>query len=447
MALSETSFLLDEILGNSKATEAVEPENASGKFWPREPRNLESIKLSETRVISLVIKYLRNCHLATGQQIAEQICLPLAIVAPILRGMKSDQLVAYRRASGLNDYEHELTPLGHERAQRLIEQSSYFGAAPVSLEDYEKSVLAQSPSHDQPTADDMQRALADLKLREDVFFQLGEAVSSARALFLFGPPGNGKTSIAERVTAAFGPSIWIPRAIEIDGEIVRLFDPTVHIPIKWDKDDEHLSNMIDRRWVEIQRPTVMVGGELTMDRLELTPNKETGISEAPVHLKSNCGTLVIDDFGRQRMSTVDLLNRWIVPLEKQYDFLNTVSGKKIQVPFEQLIVFATNLEPKELVDEAFLRRIPYKIEALDPSEEDFRHIFASISESLGIAAPVEMIDYLIAEHYTKQDRPFRYCHPRDLLHQISNHCRFHRHEMKLTPQGIDSAVKNYFPSL
>ena len=206
---------------------------------------------------------------------------------------------------------------------------------------------------------DLQRAFSDLLVNQKMLRRLGPAVNSGRGLFLFGAPGNGKTSIAERITKAFGDTVWIPRAVGIDGEIMRVFDPALHeaVPLE-EADGPLLTHAIDKRWVRIRRPTIVVGGELTMDALEVMPSTGKNVSEAPLQLKSNCGTLVIDDFGRQRMTTDELLNRWIVPLEKRYDFLRLVNGKKIQVPFDQLIIFSTNLEPRDLVDDAFLRRIP-----------------------------------------------------------------------------------------
>ncbi len=194
----------------------------------------------------------------------------------------------------------------------------------------------------------------------------------------------------------------------------------------------------------MRRPTIVVGGELTMDNLEVTLNTATGISEAPMQMKSNCGTLVIDDFGRQKMSTDQLLNRWIVPLEKRYDYLNLPSGKKIQVPFDQLIIFSTNLEPKDLVDEAFLRRIPYKIDVVDPSEEEFRELFKIMCPKLGFEYKQEPVDHLIETHYKAEDRHFRNCQPRDLLLQVRNHCHYHNVPQELTEEMFDTAVENYF---
>jgi predicted ATPase with chaperone activity len=264
-------------------------------------------------------------------------------------------------------------------------------------------------------------------------------------MFLYGGPGNGKTSIAERITKAFGQAIWIPRAIGVDGDILRLFDPTNHEELPLDEQEGLLDQRkIDKRWVRIRRPTIVVGGELTMDNLEVTLNTSTGISEAPVQLKSNCGTLVIDDFGRQKMRTDELLNRWIVPLEKRYDYLNLPSGKKIQVPFDQLIVFSTNLQPKDLVDDAFLRRIPYKIEVLNPTEEEFRELFKLLTPKMGFDYDANAINYLIEQHYRRVSRPFRCCQPRDLLMQVKNYCLYQNLPLELSKAHFDYAVENYF---
>jgi predicted ATPase with chaperone activity len=201
---------------------------------------------------------------------------------------------------------------------------------------------------------------------------------------------------------------------------------------------------IDKRWIRIRRPTIITGGELTMSQLDVSINGATGICEAPLQIKSNCGTLVIDDFGRQRMRIDELLNRWIVPLEKRYDFLNLPNGKKIKVPFDQLIVFSTNLEPRELVDEAFLRRIPYKIEVIDPTEEEFRRLFEIMGQHLQVRYSREAVDYLMATHYKANNRALRFCHPRDLLLQVSNYCKYRDRPAEMTPEYFDRAVENYF---
>ena len=296
-----------------------------------------------------------------------------------------------------------------------------------------------------PTADDLRRAFAGLLLSDGMLDRLGPAINSGRGLFLFGPPGNGKSSIAERITAVFGREIWVPRAIGIDGEILRVFDPVNHEETPLEPgagllDQRH----VDKRWIRIRRPTIIVGGELTMSQLDVTTDVSTGISEAPLQLKSNGGTLVIDDFGRQRMRIDELLNRWIVPLEKRRDFLSLPNGKKIVVPFDQLVVFSTNLEPRELVDEAFLRRIPYKIEVIDPTEDEFHRLFEMMGSHLGVSYRREAVDYVIATHYKKLGRPLRFCHPRDLLLQVCNYCKYHNRPPEMAPEHFDRAVENYF---
>ncbi len=226
---------------------------------------------------------------------------------------------------------------------------------------------------------------------------------------------------------------------------MRLFDPVNHEEAPLEQGAGLLDcRKCDKRWIRIRRPTIVAGGELTMSQLDVSMNLSTGISEAPLQLKSNCGTLVIDDFGRQRMRIDELLNRWIVPLEKRCDFLNLPNGKKIRVPFDQLVVFSTNLEPRELVDEAFLRRIPYKIEVIDPSEDEFRRLFELMGEKLGVAYSPEAIDYLMEKHFKAAGRPLRFCHPRDLLLQVVNYCKYHNRRAEMTNEYFDHAVENYF---
>jgi predicted ATPase with chaperone activity len=419
-----------------------------GDFVPQEPVTLEETGLSSSDIESLILKLMLARGNLTGREVTEHIKLPFTMVDRLLREMKHDQLIVYRNAAPMNDYVHQLTELGRERAKRLVDQCSYFGSAPVSLPDYVASVRAQSLTRQHPTCEDLQRALQDLLIAPKMLARLGPAINSGRGLFLYGAPGNGKTSIAERLTGCFGPTIWIPRALGVDGEIIRFFDPMSHEEATLERPAALYDHAkIDKRWVRIRRPSIIAGGELTMDSLEVSLNTSTGISEAPVQLKSNCGTLVIDDFGHQRMSTRELLSRWIVPLEKRYDFLNLANGKKIQVPFDQLIVFSTNLEPRDLADEAFLRRIPYKIEVGDPSETEFRQLLAMMCKTLNIPYRQEPIDYLIEKHYRAAGRPFRRCQPRDLLMQIRNHCFYQGIPAELTNEYFDFSVETYFAVL
>ncbi|MDA1054269.1 MAG: AAA family ATPase [Planctomycetota bacterium] len=433
---------------STKTSSAVAEESFGDGFVPLEPKSYVAAGLSESDVEALIFKLLLGRGDTAGRTIADHIRLPFVLVDETLQRLKNEQLLVYRGSAPMNDYIYQLPDIGRERARRLAEHCSYFGAAPVALADYQASVKAQSLSTQHPTVEDLKQAFSDLLINQRMLERLGPAVNSGRGLFLFGAPGNGKTSIAERVTKAFGETIWLPRAIGIDGEILRLFDPTCHEEMPIDNGTGLLSqSRVDKRWVRIKRPTIVVGGELTMEALEVVFNKSTGISEAPLQLKSNCGTLVIDDFGRQRMTTDELLNRWIVPLEKRYDYLNLANGKKIQVPFDQLIIFSTNLEPKELVDEAFLRRIPYKIEVVDPNEHEFRELFKIMCPKMGFEYNEAAIDHLLMHHYLEVERPFRNCQPRDLLMQVRNHCFYQGKELVLTPEAFDFAAENYFSVL
>lgn len=415
------------------------------EFLPKEPASLEEARLNDSQLEELVLKYLLVSGEASGSGISDQVKVPFSFIQDLLARLKYDQMIYFRDTAQMGDYVCSLTEKGRDRARGYANDCTYFGAAPVSLSDYCDSVKAQSLNHQNPTESDLKNAFSDLLVNPKMFLRLGSAMNSGRGMFLFGFPGNGKTSIAERVTRAFGEHIWIPRSIGVDGEIIRVFDPSQHTEAPLEDDDTIVSNhRVDKRWVRIERPTLIVGGELTMDNLELCINRDTGINEAPIQLKSNCGTLVIDDFGRQRMTTDELLNRWIVPLEKRYDFLNLPSGKKIQVPFDQLVVFSTNLEPKDLVDDAFLRRIPYKIEVENPTEAEFRELFKIMCPLMGFDHEQKAIDYLIAEHYKKVDRPFRCCQPRDLLLQVKNYCKYTQKPQVLSNENFDFAAGNYF---
>ena len=429
----------------SAKIESLVGTDGAGDFFPIEPKSWTQAGLTETEVEALVLKYLLARGEATGRGVSDQIKLPFNLVDELMRKMKNDQLIYYRSTSEANDYVYSLTDLGRERSRRHTEHCTYFGAAPVMLDEYIGSVKAQSIELQRPSAEDLDSAFSDLLINKKMLGRLGPAVNSGRGMFLFGNPGNGKTSIAERVTKAFGPYIWIPRSLNVDGEIIRVFDPMNHSEAPLARSGGLLDGSeVDKRWVRIKRPTIVVGGELKMSNLEVTVTPNTGICESPIQLKSNCGVLVIDDFGRQQMTTDELLNRWIVPLEKRYDYLNMPSGKKIQVPFDQLVIFSTNLEPRDLVDDAFLRRIPYKIEITDPSEAEFRELFQLMCPLMGFEYRRDAIDYVIETHYKAVNRPYRCCQPRDLLLQVKNYCNFNNYDMELKPELFDYAADNYF---
>ncbi|MEO1997601.1 MAG: AAA family ATPase [Planctomycetaceae bacterium] len=426
----------------------IHAEEPAKSFQPSIPRDLRESGLTAAEVERLILKMLFATGQRNGREICAQIKLPYSIVDVLLKQLKQDQLVELKNTAVMGDYEFDITEAGRERARRFSEECTYFGAAPVPIRDYLAAMEQQSVAKQQVSEQDIRNSFSDLILNPHMLDRLGPAINSGRGMFLFGEPGNGKTSIAERITACFGATIWIPRALSVHGEIIRLYDPGVHVEVERTQSNGLLDEQdTDHRWIQIRRPTVIAGGELTMEQLELIQNQETKVCEAPLQLKSNCGTLIIDDFGRQRMPIADLLNRWIVPLEKRFDYLNMPSGKKIQVPFDQLIVFSTNLEPRELVDGAFLRRIPYKIEVMDPTEEEFHEICKLVAPTVGCEYDKAAITYLLEHHYRSHNRPLRACEPRDLLLQVRNFCAYKRQPKVLTKAALDMAVENYFSIL
>lgn len=417
-------------------------------FIPAEPKSLEDCGLTGPDVENLLLRLLLFRGTATSWAATENCGLPRPLILEAFERLRAELLVSIKGSAGLEDYIFQLTEAGHEHARRLAEQCTYAGVAPVSLEAYINSVELQSLKHSKITLADLKETLHELKLSGALLSQLGQAINDGRGLFLYGPPGNGKTSVSERVVSSFGEYVWIPHTVTIDGELVRLYDPRSHVAVEEAEVKQRLSDFAwDRRWILIQRPTIVVGGELTMEQLELQYNPSTGICEAPVQMRANCGALVIDDFGRQRMPTSEMLNRLIVPMEKHYDFLNMASGRQVSTPFEMLLVFSTNLEPSQLVDEAFLRRIPYKIEVTSPNEEQFTELFLQLARSSECTCTPQMVEYLIERHFRTKDRPLRYCHPRDLLRQITNLCDFTGIPKEVSRETVDVAVHNYFAGL
>lgn len=413
-------------------------------FRPAEPHTLEESGLTASFVETLVAKYLAGIGSASGRAIADFVCLPFGLIENVLKAMRTRQFVVQNSSAALGDYNYTLTEQGRERTNQYLAACAYVGPAPVPLSDYVLSVHAQTIRAEAPRREQLEQAFEGITIDPELFDSLGPAINSGAGLFLYGSPGNGKSTLASRITMCFGQHIWIPHALFEDGQIVKLYDAAYH------EQAEHRSAGIlksadyDRRWVRVKRPTVVVGGELTMDGLELRHDPRSNVAEAPLQLKSNCGCFLIDDFGRQRINPLELLNRWIVPLENRVDYLTLVTGKKIQVPFEQLIIFSTNLEPKDLVDEAFLRRIPYKIEVRDPGEDEFHELFQLYAEKMDCEYRPEVVDDLLERHFRPTNRPMRRCHPRDLLGQVRNYCAYQGAPLEMLPEYFDRVVKSYF---
>ena len=414
------------------------------RFCPIEPRALDETGLSPTLIESLVCKRLAVSGTASGRAIADNLRLPFRVLEEMFGSLRTRQIIVHSGTAPFNDFYYILTEQGQQRAKAYQRACAYVGAAPVPLQEYVISVEAQCISTESPTDQDLAAACADISVDDQWFDLIGPAVNSGAGMFLFGAPGNGKSTLAKRITLCFGQEIWIPRTIVEDGQLIKLFDASCHNEVLESTAGILKAKDFDRRWVRIQRPTVSVGGELTMDNLDIRHDPVSNVSEAPLQLRSNGGCLVLDDFGRQRIEPAELLNRWIVPLENGYDFLTLSTGKKIQVPFEQLIIFSTNLEPRDLVDEAFLRRIPYKIELADPGEEEFIRLFALYAEKFGCENRLDAVRHLLDRHYRATGRALRRCHPRDLLKQIRNYCRYKRLPFEMRAEYFDMVVNSYF---
>jgi predicted ATPase with chaperone activity len=413
----------------------------------REPASIEETGLDLNFIADLVLKIIYFNSLTTAQVIADTLCLPFFnVVDRALVLLKREEQIEVAGSNGFGElaYQYIVTPKGSSRAHDLIDRSSYIGAAPVTLETYRQVIRAQEIGSLRITPADVRRATSDLVVPENVLDTLGQAVNTGRSLFLFGDPGNGKTVLAERIADLLGGAVLIPHAIVVDGQIIKVLDLHNHVPVALSNGGGSAG---DRRWMACKRPAVVVGGELVLSSLDLIYNSNSKFYEAPLQMKANGGMLLIDDFGRQQVRPQELLNRWIVPLEKRIDFLTLHTGKKLEVPFDEIIVFSTNLAPKDLVDEAFLRRIQNKVHINNPSLDDFREIFRRQAEALNVPFDQAGLVYLLREHYVKPKRELRACHPRDILRTLIGIARYLDKPASLSQELIDRACSTYFVEL
>ena len=434
-------------------TIVTEPGFAPVAGIPPVPDALGDTGLSGDTVRDLILKVLYVQGARTGHYISEFLRLPFAVVDEEVLTLQQRRFIEVRGTTGPNraSYLLDLVAAGRDRAKEALDASQYVGPAPVPLAQYRAWIEAQSIQNAHVTQESLENGFGHLVLNHSLFDMLGPAVNSSKSIFLYGHPGNGKTAIAEAISQMLGGILYLPYAVDVDGQIMLVYDPVHHEEVETADDAIGRDALwirsgpsYDRRYARVKRPVVVTGGELTLDQLDLRYDPFTKLYQAPFQVKANGGVLIVDDFGRQRVPPRDLLNRWIVPLEKRIDYLTLHTGGKFPVPFDCLLIFATNLDPAELVEEAFLRRIHYKIPVVDPTRAQYEEIFRRCCVGAGLAYSPETVAYVFEEFYDKRGIPPRGCHPRDLLAHVQDIAKYREKDAQLTPELVDRACRSYF---
>jgi len=438
---------------NRAGTEPQTIDSPQTVSAPPPPQSVEDTGLSEAQIIDLLLKTFYQMGALRGNALADAVALPFLILDDLLLTMTQRHFLEVLGTSGHSrgGYLFDLTVEGRKRAESALRSSGYVGPAPVPLPYFEEWIRKQSVRNSRVPRATLEAAFHDLVLSDDVMDALGPAVNSGGSIFLHGAPGNGKTAIAERLGTLISSEIYLPHSIIVDGNIIVVYDPVYHRPMEEGSPNRNGSSSllrtaapVDARFVRVHRPTVFVGGELTMDQLDLRLNPNSKVYQAPFQVKAAGGVLIVDDFGRQRMRPAELLNRWIVPLEKGFDNLTLDTGVKFPIPFDCILIFATNLNPRDLVDEAFLRRIQFKVEVRSPDRRAYEEIFRMNCGDWGLQFAGDAVDLLFRKYYDRFKIRPRGCHPRDILHHIRSVSSFEGRPPNLDAALLDKAARSYF---
>ena len=412
------------------------------RVHPEIPETVEDTGLEFSFIVDLVMKHALNMGEFTIPALGARIKLPNPLVDEAIERLRKNRMVSVIGADGLSklSYRLTLTDVGIKRASDLLDVCRYSGPAPVPFDKYRSMVEIQTIKSILVDPESVKNAFSDIIVSERILSRLGPAISSGKELFLYGPSGNGKTTIAETIGSVLPGTIYMPYAVMAEGEIITIYDRSNHVSVE----PEHGANAVDQRWVLVKRPVVMVGGEMNLKSLDIDFNPISKFYEAPLQMKANNGLFIVDDFGRQQVDPQNFLNRWIVPLERRTDFLSFHTGMKIEIPFDQLVVFSTNLEPHTLVDDAFLRRIRYKINIDHPELSEFEEIFQRVCDSNGVAFDNDVFNDLIENYYHKKNIKLTACHCRDLIEHIIDSARYHGLKPELTKETLSTAWEIYF---
>ncbi len=419
---------------------------------PPAPRNVEDTGIDPGFLLQLMLKGMFLERMELPSQLAEALKLSAGIINKLLQDAKDRKLVealgsAVGGGGAIPEMRYALTKAGREWTQECIENSQYFGPAPVPLEAWQDRILRQRITNEVISRQRLEQAFEGLVMPERFLMRLGPAVNSGNPMLIYGPAGNGKTTVAEIIGKIFENVVFVPYCVEIGGEVMKVYDPTVHRSVEGSSGVDTNTGVrvgpIDRRWVPCYRPMVITGGELTLEMLDLKFNPIAKFYEAPLHVKALNGTFLIDDFGRQLAKPEQILNRWIVPLNSKVDYLSLHSGKSVKIPFDEIVIFSTNMHPNDLMDPAFQRRISYKLETLEPPEDLYKKVFRMMAAKQGLELP-ESIYQQVIDSIRQVEAPLAYFQPKFIVEQVLASCKFEGIKPQFTPQNTEDALSNLF---